>query len=76
MEIDLVLRENIVKVRFNKVDGTERLMLCTLIPDFLPATSGNSLGRTDIVTVFDLEKDQWRSFRRDSIIDYEVVQKD
>ena len=46
---------------------------CTLIPEFLPETPGQ-VGKSkekskDAVAVFDLDKQAWRSFRFDKLID-------
>lgn len=67
-----LLRDNIVKVVFSKKDGSTRVMLCTLIEDFLPETAGSGSYSEEVTTVFDLEKDQWRSFRNDSVISYSI----
>ena len=70
------LRTDNVTVRFTKVDGSERTMQCTLaekhIPnEKLPTTkleeSSSTVGSA--VRVFDTEKQQWRSFRWDSVIE-------
>lgn len=71
-----LLRENVCKVKFIKVDGSERLMHCTLHKSFLPEMplteeNVNSEPRKknyETVRVFDLDKNDWRSFRIDSII--------
>jgi len=57
-------------VTFTKKDGTERDMLCTLVESRIPRekqpkTSGSSSGSA--VRVFDTEKQEWRSFRWDSV---------
>lgn len=56
-----------VTVTFTKKDGTERVMNCTLQEDALPkvelkegATPRKE--NTDTLRVFDLEKQEWRSF--------------
>lgn len=67
-----LLQKGIVSVTFTKKDGSERVMLCTLFPDFLPATDGNG-SYNGITVVYDLENEGWRSFRDDSVTDYEVV---
>lgn len=73
------LKENLTKcvgdVEFTKADGTSRKMMCTLMPEYLPAMA---IGETvrhvprkendDTLAVWDLEKDAWRSFRVDSIV--------
>jgi hypothetical protein len=62
------LEESIVEVTFTKKDGTDRVMNCTLIEDYLPETAG--VGRAaslDAVSVYDVDKEDWRSFRWDSV---------
>jgi hypothetical protein len=62
------LEESIVEVTFTKKDGTERVMNCTLLEDYLPETAG--VGRSasvDTVSVYDVEVEGWRSFRWDSV---------
>ena len=61
-------------VNFEKKDGSEREMLCTLneglIPvDKKPKTSSETPARTigSALPVFDINKGEWRSFRWDSI---------
>ena len=60
-------------VTFTKQDGTERAMQCTLnesrIPsDKTPKTpSTTSTSSGSAVRVFDTEKQEWRSFRWDSV---------
>lgn len=64
-------------VTFTKIDGTERKMFCTLSESRIPAdkqpkTTGveeeaNSQTNGSAVRVFDVEKQEWRSFRWDSI---------
>jgi len=63
-----MLEQSIVEVTFTKKDGTERVMNCTLLEDYLPETTGagRSAG-SDAFEVFDVDADGWRSFRWDSI---------
>ena len=63
-----ILEQSVVEVTFTKKDGTERVMNCTLLEDYLPETSGagRSAG-SDALAVFDVDADGWRSFRWDSI---------
>jgi len=57
-----------VTVTFTKVDGTERVMKCTLKPELLPEAKPLQEGKqprkesTTSIRVFDLEKQEWRSF--------------
>lgn len=57
------------RVTFTKVDGTERIMKCTLEPEKLPKVElkENAKPRkvsdsTKALRVFDVEKQEWRSF--------------
>ena len=63
-----ILEQSVVEVTFTKKDGTERVMNCTLLEDYLPETTGagRSAG-SDALAVFDVDADGWRSFRWDSI---------
>jgi hypothetical protein len=56
-----------VSVTFTKADGTERVMKCTLKPEMLPKVEVKEsvTPRKESSTsmrVFDLEKNEWRSF--------------
>jgi hypothetical protein len=68
------LNTEAVSVTFTKADGSERTMLCTKMISKIPETqhpktdkvvkldeNGNVI-ETDLVTVYDLEKEGWRSF--------------
>ena len=64
-----------VRVTFTKVDGSERIMLCTLneskIPESKrPKTEASSSSTGSTVRVFDTEIGEWRSFRLDSVVSY------
>lgn len=72
-----ILHNHIVTVRFTKKDGTERLMKCTTNMNLIPTekiSSGSSerIVNEDVKRVFDLEKNDWRSFRKDSVIDMKI----
>ena len=70
------LLDDVVEVLFVKKDGTERRMVCTLKPDLLPAQTDleeqvqKKASNPDILAVWDLENQGWRSFRYDSIIGF------
>lgn len=69
------MRSGVVLVTFKKVDGSLRNMECTLAEYLLPAATGS--GKTpneDVLVVFDIEKESWRSFRKDSVITVEVLE--
>lgn len=72
-----VLRESSVSVKFNKLDGSTRVMRCTLVPDVIQPyhkkTSRVNVPSPDVCSVFDIEKNEWRSFRYDSVVHIEVI---
>lgn len=57
-----------VTVTFIKQDGTERVMNCTLKPELLPEAKPLAEGKTPrkesttSIRVFDIDKQDWRSF--------------
>lgn len=75
------LRERILEVTFIKKDGTERIMKCTLRPDLLPAQTDleeqveKRKPNPDVIAVWDLEANGWRSFRHDSIMMFTYVEE-
>ena len=70
-ELRKLLKTDLVTVTFTKKNGDKRVMLCTLIPSYLPGGeaggSSTSVPSDSIVTVWDLEQDAWRSFKFDTI---------
>lgn len=80
-EIVKALHEGILNVKFTKVNGDARVMKCTLKEDLLPeaAKTKDETSETkrrhnpDVQAVWDLEKEAWRSFRFDSIVEAECL---
>lgn len=74
-----LLEQNVVSVTFRKKDGDERQMICTL----KPGVAGVYEKKTDkerpkrdndnLLAVWDLECDAFRSFRVDSVLDCTLV---
>lgn len=64
-----LLLECNVDVTFEKKDGTLREMMCTLkdVPSYEKKTDTVRKENTDVMSVFDVNKQEWRSFRLDSI---------
>lgn len=74
LSIKNMLQNNIVRLNFIKADGTKRSMLCTLMEEHLPVKDESKVTKPrkqneDVLPVFDLENNSWRSFRYDSIED-------
>lgn len=70
-KIEEALRANVAEVKFTKSDGTERIMKCTLREDlivpYVKKTDRVKEANTDIIPVFDVEKNEWRSFKVDAV---------
>ena len=66
-----LLHDTEVTVTFTKKDGTERAMVCTLVNDKIPSEKApKNTGKSnsdEAIAVFDVEKQDWRSFRWDSV---------
>jgi|MDSZ01.2.fsa_nt_gb hypothetical protein len=77
-ELKQALQLGAVDVKFRKKDGTERKMSCTLQDGVVPkATKEDPLSQKkirqisdEVLPVWDLEKEAWRSFRKDSVIEW------
>lgn len=67
------LKEKIAEVTFEKVDGSMRVLRCTLIDKYLPELKQADPDREprkvneSTMLVWDLENDDWRSFRINSV---------
>lgn len=67
-----MLESSIVNVKFTKTDGTVRDMKCTLLKEIAKPhekkTDREKKINEDVISVWDVEKENWRSFRINSII--------
>mgnify|MGYP003116887092 CR=1 FL=1 len=74
------LQGNQCRVVFKKKDDTLRTMICTLREDMLPSREAESLTKKpkneSVVPVWDIRKKAWRSFRLDSILDFNVLSEE
>ena len=82
-EVEQALDEGAtITVVFTKADGTERTMLCTKNPEVIAEnytapekkTARERKDTPGVVAVFDLEKNDWRSFRLDSVKSYMIFE--
>jgi len=78
-----MLQVDILKVTFTKKDGTLRDMYCTLQNEFIPEhkdyyteTATKREKNLSVLSVFDVEKADWRSFRIDSIADFAIAREE
>ena len=71
-------RENVIRVTFTKSDGTERIMVCSLLDQYLPPIMEDAEVITkdnpNVLAVMDLQARSWRSFRINSIIKVETME--
>ena len=89
-ELYKLLKEEVVEVTFTKLNGDERIMPCTLIPDYLPPAKKDEpitqekvrKVSEEVVAVWAIESSGFRSFRYDRVTgvkvlkDYKVEDKD
>jgi hypothetical protein len=73
-DLKSTLKESIIVIDFEKKDGTIRSMRCTLMEQFLPTPpryipidAPKRKENPDVLAVWDLDINNWRSFRYDSI---------
>lgn len=74
------LLENEMVVTFNKMNGDERVMTCTLKPDLLPPTKESkaekkepSAKQLENIGVYDLNANAWRSFKVANVTNVQVA---
>lgn len=60
-----LLNQGIVSVKFEKKDGTVREMNCTLkdVPTYEKKTETPRKTNDEVMSVFDVDLQEWRSFR-------------
>ena len=78
------LRENVVEISFNKVNGENRVMRCTLMAAHLPKSYNENVQEQteekefhqknpNVIAAWDVLKGGWRSFRIDSVEYLQVI---
>ena len=74
------LKNHICTVTFTKVSGETRVMPCTLKEDVIPKPPADVASKStvkrqenqNIVSVWCLDKKEWRSFRVDNVVDLQI----
>ena len=79
-KIKALLQKHFIEINFTKTDGTNRKMTCTLREDIIPPTLPNNSDQhrqnnENTIAVWDTEKNAYRSFRFNSLIDYTVLEE-
>jgi hypothetical protein len=80
-EIVDLLHNNDCEVTFTKVDGSVRVMPCTLRKEALPVVTNKSIKesktirqpKTDVVSAYCLDKGEWRSFKVANVTKIEII---
>jgi hypothetical protein len=76
-DVRQLLNENVAVIKFTKADGSERELrgtrnLGSVPDDKQPKGTGRKLS-DEIITVFDLDINEWRSFDFNRLNSFEVV---
>ena len=58
-----LLKEGVIEVIFNKVNGEERIMNCTLQDDYIPETKGERKPVEGNQVVYDINAEGFRTFK-------------
>ena len=70
-------RAGVINVQFTKKDGSLREMRCSLQEQYLPPLTGEAETTTkdnpEVLAVWDIEVEGWRSFRIDSVLIMETI---
>ena len=68
------LKNHECTVTFTKVSGETRVMPCTLKEDVIPTVEhkGTKKPNEAVVSVWCLDKKEWRSFRVDKVVDLQI----
>lgn len=78
------LKKFVCEVRFKKANGEMRVMKCTLRPSNMPSLTEEQIQHLneqhekpenkDVIAVWDIEVNGWRSFRVDSVTYFEMLE--
>ena len=77
--ISTMLHENVCEVTFTKVDGSKRVMPCTLKPGSFPIVEGTGPKapkgkRDDNLSVWCTDQSAWRSFKLMNVTQIKVIE--
>ncbi len=75
-DLEKQLKADVYMIHFTKLDGDERIMTCTTRTDLIPKikrpkTENKTHDTT--VTVWDVNANDWRSFRYDRVISVSIM---
>jgi hypothetical protein len=74
------LRDGVLQVTFDKVNGEQRIMPCTLQTEYMPDMSESKVNQVDefsvnksVIRAFAIDAQSWRSFRVDNVKAIEII---
>lgn len=73
---DFMERHVVFRVKFRKKDGTIRHLLGTVEPGFLGVNKPKGTGKPnyeEAIPVYDMEKQEWRAFKPDNVLQLHSV---
>jgi len=78
------LHTHIIEVTFTKVNGQQRVMRCTLDPQYLPSNYDKNYmeeqhkkkENLDVIVAWDIVSNGWRSFRIESVSYVQIINAD
>jgi len=81
-DIQATLKDAICNVRFTKVDGSTRILCCTLNPDHIPKGDETPVTKPknqkpineNVLAVWDLDELRWKSFRISNVEKVDILQ--
>ena len=71
-----LLRENHCEITFTKVDGSQRVMPCTLREGSYPLveSKGTKKANPEVMSVFCTDKQEWRSFKIMNVTQLKIIE--
>ena len=81
--VQKLLHNELCEVRFIKADESKRIMVCSLLPTFLPPedydgpsyeTMVKKINNPYLITVWDIENAGWRSFTLERFLRLTVIE--
>ena len=73
----MMLKGGILEVTFTKANGDTRVMKATLMKEHLPEQtepSGPTTRSSSAIRCFDIDKQEWRSFRPSTVTNFRVLE--
>lgn len=64
-----MLSNNIYVVKFKKLNGDIRELNCTMLEEFLPEVKNKKKSDKNLITVWDIDQNSWKSFHYKRIIE-------